>query len=186
MRIAALGVALMVILPACNGPKDAPAPAAAPVQAVAKETSPYEATNDLPADLFKPFPTYKDVTVQHVGRPRGVMREIWFISPAGTGFRELASYYQDELAKDGFRLSSPLMLAGRKTFSCQFIKDGRQGSVRIFPADTDKTRMSIDLMYEMPTQVDPRTVEVQEVFDVTGPGEVAQKGPNSNEETKRN
>lgn len=148
--------------------------------------SPYEPTNALPADLFKLFPAYPGATVIHVFRPKGVMREIWYNGGAKPQFSEMAAFYKDNLPKGGFRVTSPLMLAGRKTFSCQFNKDGRQGSLEIYPSEADKLRLTIDLTYEMPEKVDQAMVEPKEVFDVIGPGPVAQNAPNSTEETKRN
>ena len=158
------------------------APAAAP----AIKMSPYEPTNQLPPDLFSKLPVFPGASVEHVGRPKGVMREIWFNGGEKSKFSEMASFFKDELPKDGFTVSNQIVLAGRKTFSCQFTNNGRQGSLEIYPSDADKSRLTIDLTYEMPAKVDPSLVEPKEVFDVIGPGAVAQNAPNSSEEIKRN
>jgi hypothetical protein len=62
----------------------------------------------------------------------------------------------------------------------------------LFPSDTDKSRMTIDLIYELPAHLDESMMEPREDFDVKGPGEIANQAPNLNpnpnpgEKEKRN
>jgi hypothetical protein len=77
-------------------------------------------------------------------------------------------------------------MPARNTWSCDFHKNGRPGSVMLYPSDSGKGKMTIDLIYEMPAKIDPSMIEEQETFDVIGPGPIAQKAPNPNEKTKRN
>ncbi len=48
--------------------------------------------------------------------------------------------------------------------------------------------MTIDLIYELPAQIDPSMIEPTENFDIEGPGAIAQQAPNPNpsENEKRN
>ena len=41
----------------------------------------------------------------------------------------------------------------------------------LYPADDDKTSTTIDLIYEIPGNVDQALMEPQEEFDVVGPGQ---------------
>ena len=85
----------------------------------------------------------------------------------------MVNFYKDGLKKNDFRITSMLIMRGRKTWSCDFHKDGRPGSVMLYPADNDKTSTTIDLIYEVPGNIDQTLMEPQEEFDVIGPGRQA-------------
>jgi hypothetical protein len=177
-RTAAIVAALggLLVMAGCK-PKTAPISYAPP-----PETSPHadkdEPTKEIPPDLYKGMPIYPGATVDHVHKPKGAMREILFSSSAQ--MPEMVAYYKEELKKNDFRITSSLIMPARKTWSCDFTKDGRPGSVMLFPSDTDKSRMTIDLIYEMPSKAEDVLREPKEDFDVEGPGPVAQKAPNPN------
>jgi hypothetical protein len=177
-RTAAIVAALggLLVMAGCK-PKTAPISYAPP-----PETSPHadkdEPTKEIPPDLYKGMPIYPGATVDHVHKPKGAMREILFSSSAQ--MPEMVAYYKEELKKNDFRITSSLIMPARKTWSCDFTKDGRPGSVMLFPSDTDKSRMTIDLIYEMPSKAEDLLREPKEDFDVEGPGPVAQKAPNPN------
>ncbi len=78
---------------------------------------------------------------------------------------------QIELTKNGYDVTSALKIAVRKTWSCDFHKGGQQCSVMLFPNDADKSKMTIDLTYQMPSTVAVVPTLPQETFDVVGPGE---------------
>jgi len=119
------------------------------------------------------MPIYPGAVVQHVRKPRGAMREIIFQSPGQ--MPEMVAYYKDQFKKAGFTVTSSLIMPARKTWSCDFSRSGRPGSVMLFPSDEDKSRMTIDLIYEMPAKMDESLLEPREDFDIEGPGEPAQK-----------
>ena len=79
-------------------------------------------------------------------------------------------------------------MPARKTWSCDFHYNGRPGSIMLYPSDQDKSKMTIDLIYELPAHLDASLIEPKEDFDVEGPGEIAQQAPNPNpsEKEKRN
>jgi hypothetical protein len=58
----------------------------------------------------------------------------------------------------------------------------------VYPSDQDKTKMTIDLIYELPAHMDESLMEPKEDFDIEGPGEIAQQAPNPTpgEKDKRN
>ncbi len=177
-RSAAITAALvgLLVIAGCK-PKPAPISYAPPPEA-APHADKDEPTRELPPDLYKGMPIYPGATVEHVHKPKGAMREILFSSSAQ--MPEMVAYYKEELKKNDFRITSSLIMAARKTWSCDFTKDGRPGSVMLFPSDNDKSRMTIDLIYEMPSKADEALREPKEDFDVEGPGPVAQKAPNPN------
>jgi hypothetical protein len=88
----------------------------------------------------------------------------------------MVSFYKDGLKKGDFRITSSLIMPARKTWSCDFHKDGRPGSVMLYPEDNDKSSTTIDLIYEVPSNVDASLLEPKEVFDVIGPGEPGAAG----------
>src|SRR5208337_4130133 len=47
---------------------------------------------------------------------------------------------------------------------------GRPGSIMLYPSDQDKSKMTIDVIYELPAHVDESMIEPTEDFDVEGPG----------------
>lgn len=177
-RTAAIAAALggLIIVAGCK-PK-APEISYAPPPDTVPHADKDEATKELPPDLFKAMPIYPGATVDHVHKPKGAMREILFTSNAQ--MPEMVAWYKEELKKNDFRIVSSLIMPARKTWSCDFNKDGRPGSVMLFPSDTDKSRMTIDLIYEMPSKEDEVLREPREDFDVEGPGPVAQKASNPN------
>ncbi len=155
---------------ACK-PKPVAAPAP-PVQTVSRGPSD-EPTKTLPGDLPPQLPVYPGITVEHVRKPRGAMREIIMTTPGD--LNTLVTFFKDGLKAGDFRITSSLIMPARKTWSCDFQKGGRPGSVLLYPSDADKTRMTIDLIYELPpTKMDEALMEPREDFDVVGPGEVAQ------------
>lgn len=166
----------------CNKSAAPQAPVAAATQAVA--LGPDEPTRALPPDIYKSMPIYPGSTVDHVRRPKGAMREVVFSADAT--MPALVAYFKDEFKKNDFYITSSLIMPARRTWSCDFHKEGRPGSIMLYPSDADKSKMTIDLIYEMPTKVDPSLLEPQETFDVEGPGEVAQGTPNPKQNTKQN
>ncbi len=147
-------------------------------------TAPDEPTNALPPDLYKAMPIYPGAAIDHVRKPKGAMREILFISNAS--MPQMVAYYKDALKKGDFHITSSLIMPARRTWSCDFNYDGRPGSLMLYPSDQDKSKMTIDLIYELPAHMDESMMEPQEKFDIEGPGEMAQQAPNPTEKEKRN
>ncbi|MGC1679693.1 MAG: hypothetical protein WA740_19345 [Candidatus Binataceae bacterium] len=164
----------------CN--KSAPPAPAASVKTIA--LGPDEAYKTLPPDMFKEMPVYPGSTIDHVRRPKGSMREIVFTADAA--MPTLVAYFKAGLKQGNFHITSSLIMPARRTWSCDFHKEGRPGSIMLYPSDADKSKMTIDLIYEMPSKIDEAMLEPQEIFDVVGPGAVAQKGPGPKENTKQN
>ena len=190
-RVPALGFSILMIAgtaSACilsSGCKTAPPPkevAAAPESDARK--NPDEASKEIPPDLFKSMPIYPGAVVEHVHKPKGAMREIAFSTSAQ--LNQLVEFYKEELKKADFHITSSLIMPARKTWSCDFHKNGRPATIMLYPADQDKSKMTIDLIYELPPKADPSLDEAQETFDVIGPGDVAQQDTNSNLKAKRN
>lgn len=167
---------LALALAACHAkPVEAPAPAVPEGSRVQTD----ESSKALPADLYAGMPVYPGAIVEHVHKPKGVMREIMFSSAAP--FPDLLAYYKDGLAKGNFKVTSSLIMAARKTWSCDFHREGRPGTIMLYPSDADKSKTTIDLIYEIPQKSDEALFEPREDFDVIGPGDVAQKAPTPNE-----
>ena len=155
----------MVTLAAC---KTEPVEPKAPPVVQSTMRAPDEPSKALPPDLYKTMPMYPGAVVEHVRKPKGAMREILF--SAQGDLPTMVAYYKDELKKNDFHITSSLIMPARKTWSCDFHKDGRPGSVMLYPADNDKSSTTIDLVYEMASNVDPNLLEPKEEFDVIGPG----------------
>jgi hypothetical protein len=174
IKIALLAIFLHAVV-AC---KSAPAPASvAPL--VPQMTGPTdEPSKALPPDLYKEMPLYPGAEVEHVRKPKGAMREIMFSSSAQ--MQQMVAYYKDALKKGDFHITSSLIMPARKTWSCDFNYNGRPGSIMLYPSDQDKSKMTIDLIYELPAHLDESLMEPKEEWDVVGPGEVAQQAPNPN------
>jgi hypothetical protein len=148
---------------------------------------PDEPTKEIPPDLFKDMPMYPGLKILHVRRPKGSMREILMQSDAT--FDQLVSFYKEKLSQGNYHITSSLIMRARRTWSCDFHKGGRPGSIMLYPSDDDKSKLTVDLIYELPSKADEAMLEPIEKFDVVGPGEVAQQAPNPNEKkekTKRN
>jgi len=178
--IAALAALFVLGAAGCN--KSAPKPPAASLKTVA--LGPDEAYKTLPPDMFKGMPVYPGSTIDHVRRPKGAMREVVFSTDAA--MPALVAYFKDGLKQGNFHITSSLIMPARRTWSCDFHKEGRPGSIMLYPSDADKSKMTIDLIYEMPSKADEAMLEPQETFDVVGPGEVAQQAPGPKENTKQN
>ena len=131
-------------------------------------TTPDEPSKALPPDLYKTMPIYPGAKIEHVRKPKGTMREILF--SADGQMPQLAAFFKDELKKNDFHIASSLIMPARKTWSCDFHKDGRPGSVMLYPADDNKNNTTIDLIYEMASNIDTSLLEPKEDFDVIGPG----------------
>ncbi|HLX36827.1 MAG TPA: hypothetical protein VKR29_03465, partial [Candidatus Binataceae bacterium] len=129
-----------------------------------------EPTKDLPADLYKGMPTYPGAVVTHVKKPKGAMREVVYELKNPPPLSKMVAFYKDGLKAGDFKITSMLIMPARKTWSCDFHKEGRPGSVMIYPSDDDKTASTIDLIYEVASNVDPNLLEPKEDFDVIGPG----------------
>jgi hypothetical protein len=164
----ALGFIATISLAACHGEqKEAlTAPAAIPTAKVQDEAS-----KQIPTDLYAGMPIYPGAEVQHVRKPKGAMREIVFELKKSPPLDDMVNFYKDGLKKGDFKITSMLIMRARKTWSCDFHKDGRPGSVMLYPADDDKTSTTIDLIYEVPSNTDQALVEPREDFDVVGPGQ---------------
>ena len=193
--VVCLALALAVALPltGCRGERTqlAAVPQAAPTAKVLDEVS-----KEIPSDLYKGMPIYPGAQVQHVRKTKGAMREILFELKNSPSLNQMVSFYKEGLKKGEFRITSSLIMPARKTWSCDFHKDGRPGSVMLYPEDNDKTATTIDLIYETENSIDPNLLEPKEEFDVIGPdqpGEVAPVAANDsqdkaklNEKEKRN
>jgi hypothetical protein len=186
-----LALAVMLSLAACHGgSKPAMTESAPPPVAKTQD----EASKEIPSDLYKSMPIYPGATVQHVRKPKGAMREIVFELKNSPPLDEMVNFYKDGLKKGDFRITSMLIMRGRKTWSCDFHKDGRPGSVMLYPADNDKSATTIDLIYEVANNLDPNLLEPKEEFDVIGPGAPGEVTPvaqndsqaKQNEKAKRN
>jgi hypothetical protein len=184
---AALAAAAIAILAACKSQSAEPT---APVVVQSTMRAPDEPSKALPPDLYKTMPMYPGAVVEHVRKPKGAMREILF--SAQGQLPDMVAYYKDALKKSDFHITSSLIMPARKTWSCDFHNRGRPGSIMLFPSDTDKSRMTIDLIYELPAHLDESMMEPREDFDVKGPGEIANQAshldlnPNPSEKEKRN
>jgi hypothetical protein len=178
-RVLFIQIALMAIflhgLTAC---KSTPAPTAVapPVPVMTGPTD--EPSKALPPDLYKEMPLYPGAQVEHVRKPKGAMREIVFSSDGQ--MQQMVAYFKDALKKGDFHITSSLIMPARKTWSCDFNYNGRPGSIMLYPSDEDKSKMTIDLIYELPAHLDESLMEPKEDFDIEGPGEVAQQAPNPN------
>jgi hypothetical protein len=182
LSLAAMVAVCAFVLGACKAnPEVAPV---APVVQTPSMTAPDEPTKALPPDLYKQMPIWPGAKVEHVRKPKGAMREITF-SAMGE-LAPMVAYYKDQLKKNDFHITSSLIMPARKTWSCDFHLNGRPGSVMLFPSDEDKSKMTIDLIYELPAKLDEAMMEPKENFDVVGPGEIAQQAPNPSEKEKRN
>jgi hypothetical protein len=180
-----IAVAFVVLLAACKAtPVAAPV---APPEPVAKGPTD-EPSKELPKDLFPSMPIYPGARVEHIRKPKGAMREILLSSDST--MQQMVGYYKEELKKNDFHITSSLIMPARRTWSCDFHYNGRPGSIMLYPSDQDKTKMTIDLIYELPAHMDESLMEPKEDFDIEGPGEMAQQAPNSNpnpsEKEKRN
>src|SRR5260370_21752735 len=113
--------------------------------------------------MFPSMPIYPGARIEHVRKPKGAMREIIFSSDAQ--MQQMVGYYKDELKKNDFHITSSLIMPARKTWSCDFHYNGRPGSIMLFPSDSDKTRMTIDLIYESPTHLAESLMEPKEDFN---------------------
>ena len=163
-----LGLIAAVSLAACHGGQQQTIaePVAAPTAKVQDEAS-----RKIPADLYAGMPIYPGAEVQHVRKPKGAMREIVFELKNPPALDEMVNYYKDGLKKGDFKITSMLIMRARKTWSCDFHKAGRPGSVMLYPADDDKSATTIDLIYEVPSNMDQALLEPREEFDVVGPGQ---------------
>lgn len=180
IMIAAIAFSCVPIYACKSAP---PAPVAPPPEPVSR-VSADEPSKELPGDLFKSMPIYPGAVVQHVKKPKGAMREITFSTPAQ--LNQIVTFYRDQLRANDFHITSSLIMPARKTWSCDFHKNGRPATITLYPDDQDKSKMTIDLIYELPAKPEEGMQEAEEKFDVIGPGEVAQQATNSNPKTKRN
>jgi hypothetical protein len=128
-----------------------------------------EPSNALPREYPKTLPVFPGAQIEKVRKPKGSMREILFIAQAP--FDQMIAFYKEQLIKNGYDITSALKIAVRKTWSCDFHRGGQQCSVMLFPNDADKSKMTIDLTYQMPSTVAVVPTLPQETFDVVGPGE---------------
>lgn len=102
------------------------------------------------------------------------MREILLSSD--TSVDKLIDFYKQGLTRTGYQITSSLKMPARRTWSCDFHRAGQQASILLFPSEEDRSRVTIDLIYEMPSR-NILPTEPEEQFDVVGPGEVAQQTP---------
>jgi hypothetical protein len=180
LRAAYLAALAAILLVACKAK-----PAAisyAPPPDIAPPADVDEPSKAVPSDMFAQMPMYPGIRVEHVRKPKGAMREVVFSSDGQ--MQAMAAYYKDQFKKNDFRITSSLIMPARRTWSCDFGKDGRTASITIYPSDNDKSRMTVDLIYEIPSKVDEALREPKEDFDVVGPGEVAQQAPTPNATNK--
>ncbi len=168
-----LGLAAL-FLAACHRP---PAVVTAPVETEAPKSK-YEASNEIPHDIYPQMPIYPGSIVQHVLKPRGVMREVVFVVKNPPPVTQMVDFFKEGLKKGNFKITSALIMPARRTWSCDFHLEGRPGNLTMYPDDDDKTALDIDLIYEMPSKIDQSLLEPTEDWDVVGPGEVARKASN--------
>jgi len=159
----------IIALSSLTGCQAKPAPVAEPAAAPSIGISD-EPNKIIPADLYKGMPIYPGAVVTHVRKPKGAMREVVFELKNSPSLGQMVSYYKDGFKTGDFKITSSLTMPARKTWSCDFHKDGRPGSVMLYPSDNDKSATTIDLIYEMASNVDPNLLEPKEDFDVVGPG----------------
>ncbi|HUA32349.1 MAG TPA: hypothetical protein VMA09_01995 [Candidatus Binataceae bacterium] len=178
VSVAAL-VAILLIAVGCK-PKPAPISYEPPPEQHHPDAE--ETSKAIPSDLFPDMPMYPGIKVEHVRKPKGAMREIVFSSDGQ--MQPMAAYYKEELKKHGYSITSSLIMPARKTWSCDFSKEGRPASVMIYPDDKNKSLMTVDLIYEIPSKTEEALREPKEDFDVVGPGEVAQQAPTPNATNK--
>lgn len=148
---------------------------------------PNEPTNALPPDLFKNMPMFPGIKVVHVRRPKGHMREILFETDGD--FDKLVSFYKQQLSANGFNITNSLIMRAVRKWSCDFSKKGRLGSFALYPSLHEKSKMVLDLIYELPSKANEAMMAPIEKFDVIGPGPVPEQAAGSvekNEKTKRN
>lgn len=177
-----LGAALILVtVSACKSPPPEQQAAATPEQT---DKNPDEASKQIPSDLFKDLPIYPGATVEHVHKPKGAMREI--VLSTSAQLNQVVEFYKEGLKNNNFHVTSSLIMPARKTWSCDFHKQGRPATILLYPDEHDKSKMVIDLIYEMPPKNEGSTEEAEETFDVNGPGEVAQQAPNTDTKAKRN
>ena len=175
-----IGLAVCILaLAAC---KTAPIPAPVAPAETNSEKVTDEASKTLPPDLFKEMPIYPGARIEHVRKPTRMMREILFSTDAELS--AIVAYYKEQLKKNNFEVSSTVIMRARKTWSCSFEKSGRPGNIMLYPSEQDKSRMTIAVMYELPTKND-LFFEPEEDFDVLGPGEIVQPPPNPSEKAMR-
>ncbi|HVN29164.1 MAG TPA: hypothetical protein VMT64_11785 [Candidatus Binataceae bacterium] len=161
-----LAALALLTLTACQSkPEAIVAPAAAPTAKISDE-----ANKEIPSDLYKGMPIYPGAVVTHVHKPKGAMREVIFELKNSPSLNQMVSFYKEGFKAGDFKITSSLIMPARKTWSCDFHKDGRPGSVMLYPSDNDKTSTTIDLIYEMASNIDPNLLEPKEDFDVIGPG----------------
>jgi hypothetical protein len=164
--LSAPALAVALALAACHAkPEVVAEPASAPTYRATDETS-----KEIPADLYKGMPIYPGAVVEHVRKPKGAMREVMFELKNSPPLNQMVSFYKDGFKQGDFKITSSLIMPARKTWSCDFHKDGRPGSVMLYPADDNKNNTTIDLIYEMASNIDPSLLEPKEDFDVIGPG----------------
>ncbi len=162
----AAAIAVALSLAACHAkPEVVAQPEAAPTSQVMEEAS-----KEIPADVYKGMPIYPGAEVVHVRKPKGAMREVIFELKNSPPLNQMVSFYKDGFKQGDFKITSSLIMPARKTWSCDFHKDGRPGSVMLYPADDNKNNTTIDLIYEMASNIDPSLLEPKEDFDVIGPG----------------
>lgn len=178
----ALGLVAALAL-GCNKPAPTQSEIRPKVQPVA--LGPDEPYKTLPSDIFKDMPIYPGATIEHVRRPKGAMREILFSAGDAT-MPELVDYFKTHLQKNGFSITSSLVMPSRRTWSCDFHKGGRLGNIMLYPSDKDKSKMIIDLFYALPSKVDEAMLAPIENFDVIGPGPPVVHASVSNQTTKQN
>jgi hypothetical protein len=130
--------------------------------------NPDESYTNLPPEFPKEMPNFPDAKVEKVRKPKGAMREIFFTTQGQ--YDQIIAFYKDALPKAGYDLTANLRMAARKTWSCDFHKGGQQCSVMIFPHEQDKSKLTIDLIYQMPSTVASLPTLPEEKFDVIGPG----------------
>jgi hypothetical protein len=171
-----LGLALTAAfsLAGCHGERKqvAAEPSAAPTAKVLDEAS-----NEIPSDLYKGMPIFPGAQIQHVRKAKAAMREILFELKNSPPLTQMVNFYKEGLKKGHFTITSSLIMPARKTWSCDFHKDGRPGSVMLYPEDNDKTSTTIDLIYETANSIDPNLLEPIEEFDVIGPGQPGEVAP---------
>jgi hypothetical protein len=179
---ATFGAALFFVIIA--GCKSAPPPQQAAATPEQTDKNPDEPSKQIPSDLFKDLPIYPGATVEHVHKPKGAMREI--VLSTSAQLNQVVQFYKEGLKNNEFHVTSSLIMPARKTWSCDFHKGGRPATILLYPDEHDKSKMVIDLIYEMPPKNEASMEEAEETFDVVGPGRVAQQAPNTDTKAKRN
>jgi hypothetical protein len=150
MKTTTLGFAVLssLLLVGCGGSPAATTNTAAPKNAAAPTTTTVStpsgpataSTGALPADFPKDVPVYPGATIVSASNVGGTAGAVLNTADAGD---KVATYYKDELAKQGW--SNPQAVNAAGTNAIRATKEKRQVAVTITKADDGKTNISLGI-----------------------------------------